>query len=612
MSRVLLKFRLAMVFCLDVFMVIFAWFGSFSLGTNLAAIPYMAYTFLPFLLLIQCASFYYCGLYRGIWRFASIPDLIRILKAVTIGFFSIILLFEFVTNTTLNLKPIPVIYGALLILLLSSPRMLFRWLKDYQRFFDKGERVMIVGAGSAGESIVRDLRRWLNQGYQPVVFVDDNKAVLGKEIHGVRVRGTCNDIPLLAEELQIQLILIATPSASSASMRRIVSLCEKAKVPFRTLPGLKELTEGRVSINTIRPVSLDDLLGREQVQLAWDKIHSVVANKTVLVTGGGGSIGGELCVQIASLAPANLIIIENCEYNLYLIEMKLRKRFPNIKLNCMLCSVTDKKAIENIFASFRPEVIFHAAAYKHVPLLESQLRTAIHNNIIGTRIVANAALAHGGKKFVLISTDKAVKPTNIMGATKRGSEIFCQNFNYHSTMRFMTVRFGNVLDSAGSVVPLFRKQIEEGGPVTVTHPEMTRFFMTIPEACQLILQAASMGDGGEIFVLDMGEPIKIRYLAEQLIRLSGKTLNDIAIQYIGFRPGEKLHEELFYEEEALKPTTHPKIRKAQAQRQEWLALLTLLDELEEACEKNIEEKIRRLLCKLVPEYQSQVATGTTC
>jgi len=604
MIEVLRNCRLVMIFCIDMSMVILAWFTAFSLCMNLQKFPPIVFTLLPGLIFIQACSFYYCGLYRGIWRFASIPDLIRIVNATSIGVLGIIVFTYIYTKINMPSRVIPIVYGMLLILFLSAPRVFFRWLKDYQSIFHNGKRILIVGAGSAGDGIVRNLSRYSKEGFQAVAFVDDNVAILGKEIHGIRVRGSSPDIPRLVKELQIELILIAVPSASSSNMRRIVSFCERANVPFQTLPSLKELTEGRVSINALREVSLEDLLGREQINLAWEKICVYIMNKTVLVTGGGGSIGSELSTQLASLAPANLIIVDNCEYNIYSIEMKLRKKFPNLNLNCILCSVTDREGIKNTLAKFRPELIFHAAAYKHVPLLETNLRVAIHNNIVGTRIISEEAVAHEVKTFVLISTDKAVHPTNIMGATKRASEIFCQNFNDHSSTQFITVRFGNVLDSAGSVVPRFRAQLQEGGPLTVTHPDMTRFFMTIPEASQLIMQAASLGGRGEIFVLDMGEPIKISYLAEQLIRLSGKILGeDVHIQYTGLRPGEKLHEELFYAGEQLSPTIHPKIHRAKAQRCNWTTLLNQLNQMEEAYVMHDESKLFSLLCQVVPEYQ---------
>lgn len=603
MKYVLRKLRLAMVFCVDILMIIFAWYAGFLFSTNFQPLLSSLHMFLPCIVLIQGSCFYFCGLYRGMWRFASIPDLVRIIKAVTFGILAVIVLLHFCKISDLLPRSMLVLYGFFLVLFLSTPRILFRWLKDYRHIFAGGERVLIVGAGNAGESLVRDLRRVSRNRYQPVAFVDDNAALQGKEIHGIRVRGRCPSIPRLVETLQIELIFIATPSATSAQMRQLVMLCEQANVPFRTLPGIKELVEGRVSINELREVSLEDLLGREQVNLAWDKIRSSITDKVILVTGGGGSIGDELCTQIAALAPELLIIIENCEFNLYQTMMKLNKQFTKLKLIPYLTSVTDKEAIKHIFDKHKPELIFHVAAYKHVPLLEEHLRVAIYNNIIGTRIVAEAAAAVNSETFVLISTDKAVNPTNIMGATKRASEIVCQSFNFNSTTNFITVRFGNVLDSAGSVIPLFRRQLQNGGPITVTHPDMTRFFMTIPEACQLILQAACIGEGNEIFVLDMGEPVKISYLAEQLIKLSGKLpTEDIGIEYIGLRPGEKLYEELFYKAEELSDTIHPKIKKGKAQTRSWVVLVDLLMQMEEAYNDYDETKLLTLLCKLVPEY----------
>ncbi|MDX1900597.1 MAG: nucleoside-diphosphate sugar epimerase/dehydratase [Gammaproteobacteria bacterium] len=591
----------------DFLMIPLSWSGAFFLYSNVFSQPFPLQLLL-ILTLIQFGVFFICGLYRGIWRFASIPDLMRILRAVVIGS-CVIYLYTLVGHYDLPVGLL-LINSMLLILLLSGPRILFRWARDYRQFFTKDQRVLIVGAGSAGEGIVRDLLRLHNTKYHPIAFVDDNLIRQGREIHGVRVLGACQKIPELVKKLDINLILIAVPSASSIDMRRIVGYCEQTKIPFRTLPGLKDLADGTVSFGELRQVLLEDLLGREQAQLDWDQIRSVITHKTILVTGGGGSIGSELCRQIATKAPTCLIIMDNNEYNLYNIDMELRKSSPDLNLQCFLCSVTDRVGVRKIFEKYQPQLVFHTAAYKHVPLLEQQLCAAMYNNIIGTRIMSEAASTFKVQKFVLISTDKAVNPTNAMGATKRASEVFCQNMNFHSSTQFITVRFGNVLDSAGSVVPLFRKQLSEGGPLTVTHPEITRFFMTIPEATQLILQAASMGNGGEIFVLDMGEPIKIRYLAEQMIKLSGKILgDDIEIQYTGLRPGEKLYEELFHENEPLRTTSHQKIRQACVRRRDWLPLLNIIDEVEQACRQYDEKDLQALLYELVPEYKVRSLTA---
>ena len=389
-------------------------------------------------------------------------------------------------------------------------------------------------------------------------------------------------------------------------MRDIVGFCEQSGVTFRTLPGIKDIADGIVSINSLREVLLEDLLGREEVQLDWDSIKDSVYNKAVLVTGAGGSIGSELCRQIARLLPKQLILIDKNEFNLYAIDRELQFISTILKIFPHLCCVTDTAEMKKIFKLYQPDLVFHVAAYKHVPLLENHLRISMYNNIIGTRVVAKLADQYRTDTFVLISTDKAVHPTSIMGATKRASEVLCQNYNLHSKTRYITVRFGNVLDSSGSVIPLFRKQLANGGPLTVTHPDISRYFMTIPEASVLILQAATMNENGDIFVLDMGNPIKIRYLAEQMIKLSGKTINqDIRIEYIGLRPGEKLHEELFHQQEDIHDTAHPKIKRAKTRLFNWDDLLDILDEIEIACTMQDEIRLKKLLNQLVPEYQNQ-------
>lgn len=584
-----------------------AWVLAYWLRFNLSAIPHPVFrhviTLLIFVIPIQISAYWVFGLYRSIWRFASLPDLVRIIKAVVVGVsLSALALFLFSRMEGVPRSIFP-LYGLLLIVLLGGSRLFYRWFRNQFKDFSDAKRVLIVGAGHAGEGLVRDLLRDVTKKYKPIALVDDNRQMHGQEIHGVRVRGGVCDISKIVRQRSINLIIIAIPSLSSNSMRRIVGYCEDADVPFRTLPSLKDLAEGRININALREVSIEDLLGREPVILNWQEINKELKNKVVLVSGGGGSIGSELCRQIARLEPTKLIVFEQSEFNLYSLDMELRKKFPNLNLYCQLGDVADPVAVQQAFSTHHPEVVFHAAAYKHVPLLESQIRIAVNNNILGTKIFAETAVTYGAKKFVLVSTDKAVNPANIMGTTKRAAEIFCQNLNDRSKTKFITVRFGNVLDSAGSVVPLFRKQIAEGGPVTVTHPEITRFFMTIPEASQLILQAMMMGQGGEIFVLDMGEPIKIRYLAEQMIKLTGLKLNeDIEIKYTGLRPGEKLYEELFHESEQLTSTQHNKIFQARYRKWDWAELSKILDLLAEASLVANENELRQCLLKLVPEY----------
>jgi FlaA1/EpsC-like NDP-sugar epimerase len=439
-------------------------------------------------------------------------------------------------------------------------------------------------------------------GYLPVGLVDDKPGLRYTEIHGVRVLGGLEKLPDIAKASMAELLVIAMPSASNAQMQRAVALCEETGLPFRTLPPLVGLVQGNASLSALREVSIDDLLGRDAVTFELPVVQGSLTGKVVLVSGGGGSIGAELCRQIAHLGPHELVIFEQSEYNLYRIEMELRQRYPDLRVHAVIGDVTDEAAVDHVLGRYKPMVVFHAAAYKHVPMLQYQVRQAVRNNVLGTWRMASGARRHGVRKFVLISTDKAVNPTSLMGASKRIAEIAAESFNQLDGTRFTTVRFGNVLGSAGSVVPLFQEQIRNGGPVTVTHPEMTRFFMTISEATQLILQAAAMGRGGEIYVLDMGEPIKIAFLAQQLIRLSGLVPGkDIRIEYTGLRPGERLHEELFHEDERLEKTQHRKIFLARHRTVDRSAVEQAIGELTEACERFDEDRVTALIRRLVPE-----------
>ena len=597
----------------DLVMVPAAWLIAYWLRHNLSSfsISYQEQVLEPLLYIvpIQLATFMLVGLYRGVWRFASVPDLMRILNAVLIGTAVSMLLLFAVTRLEGIPRSVPVLYAIVLVMFLSGPRLLYRWIKDHHLLPNaQGQRVLIVGAGRAGEMLVRDLRRNKRESYHPVAFVDDHKSRAGRDIHGIPVLGTCDAIVNLAKQRNIDLIMLAVPSATSKQMRRVVEQCEMTGLPFRSVPRLNDLITGRVQINDLREVSIEDLLGRDPVSLDWEKIRGSLSGRTLLVTGGGGSIGSELCRQLAKVDPGKLLVLDNSEFNLYTIEMELRRHFPDLALHFYLGDVTDQPFVDQIMQQQNPDVVFHAAAYKHVPLLEHQIRQAVRNNVLGTQTVALAADRHGCKEFVLVSTDKAVNPANIMGASKRAAEIFCQNLDAHSNTRYITVRFGNVLGSAGSVIPLFRQQISTGGPVTVTHPEMERYFMTIPEACQLIMQTSVLGDGGEIFVLDMGDPIKISYLAEQMIRLSGKIPNeDIAIEYVGLRPGEKLFEELFHEKEQLQPTRHEKVMLARHRQVEWDRLKRVMSDIGQACEVMDEMALAVLLRELVPEHGSQPA-----
>ena len=593
----------------DICAIPIAWYSAYWLRFNLHPEPGIltsnhSLLALGFLIIVQAISYFYFKTYRGLWRFSSLDDVLRILKAsITAVVLVIPLLYLSSVLQHLPRSVFP-LYSIILVMLLCGGRLMFRLHSDKANRLEYAEnkKVLIVGAGLAGESLARDLKR--SGCYQPIGFVDDNLNKQGLEVHRIPVLGAICDINKFINEYSIDLIFIAMPSARSATMRHIVTYCEATKVPFRTLPSLSALAAGRVEVNALRPVNIEDLLGRDEVCLQWDKIASGIDGKKVLITGGGGSIGSELCRQVMLLNPASLAIVESSEYNLYQIELELKAKFPNIPIELSLISVTDNVAVNHLFSHYQPHVVFHAAAYKHVPMLQNQIRVAVFNNVVGTEVIAKASVSAGVEKFVLISTDKAVNPTNIMGTTKRVAEIYCQNLNSRSKTQFITVRFGNVLGSAGSVIPLFQKQLQAGGPLTVTHPEMQRYFMTIPEAAQLILQAMVNGEGGEIFVLDMGEPIKISYLAEQMILLAGKEPGkDILVEYTGLRPGEKLYEELFHESEELISTDHEKLFKAKFRKIEWQELTQTMRMLNHACFEHQNNELLVLLKSLVPELQ---------
>ncbi len=602
--------RLSAVFLHDLVMIVLAWelawFARFNLSMPPSAFWEANLNVLPFVVLFQVLINWRFNLYKGIWRFASLPDLWNIVRAAGLGIAAVIL-FSFIATRLDDIpRSILLFYPVNLILFLSLPRLSYRLIKDRSislRASADAQRVLVIGAGRAGETVVRDMLR--DHRYIPVGFIDDKPALLKRRIHGVPVLGNLAMLEKLVKDYDIQAILIAIPSADQAQIRSIVAQCELTGLRFMMLPRFSASetpSQAERGLRDVREVSIDDLLGREKVQLDWNVIQHGIAGRRVLVTGGGGSIGSELTRQIAELKPSSLMIFDQGEFNLYTIDRKLRKDFPNLQLESRIGDVHDMVSVDAAFRTFQPNVVFHAAAYKHVPILQNQIREALRNNVIGTRIVADAADRYGVEKFVLISTDKAVNPTSIMGASKRMAEMFCEAKNSTSQTRYITVRFGNVLGSAGSVVPLFKEQIATGGPVTVTHKDMTRFFMTIPEACQLILQAGAMGKGGEIFVLEMGEPISILYLAEQMIKLSGKqTDHEIQIQFTGLRPGEKLHEELFHDEENLVGTEHKKILLAKQRGQQWAEFEKLIEQVETACGVFDEDRALQIVRKLVPE-----------
>ena len=596
------------VFLHDVLMIPAAWYLAYWLRFNLGTIPenslQVATLMLPVVVLCQSFSYFVFGLYRGIWRFASLYDFIRIGKSVYVGALIATLVIFAVTGMQHVPRSVIPLYMILLFVFLGGNRALYRSFKDQRMRAGGGKRVLIIGAGESAQMLARDMLQHARGEYLPVGMIDDDPDKLNREIHGIQVLGRFDDIPEVTARQSIDLIVIAIPSLSSARMQNLVSICENAGTEFKTVPRLEDLISGQVTVNSIQEVSIEDLLGREKIELDRALMQAGLSGKVIMVTGGGGSIGTELCRQVAGFVPEALIVFERSEFSLYRIQTELERCYPQLNLVSVLGDVCDRQVVENVTQRYRPDMIFHAAAYKHVPILQAHPAEAVKNNITGTRIAAEAASQFNCDKFVFISTDKAVNPTSILGATKRTGEIYCEGMNTVSSTRFITVRFGNVLGSDGSVVPLFREQIRTGGPLTVTHPDMTRYFMTIREACQLILQASVVEEEGGIYVLDMGDPVRIDYLAEQMIRLSGKTPGeDIEIQYVGLRPGEKLYEELFYDDESKERTGNDKVFRARHVPADWRKVKQVIARLEQSLVTVEDHEIKRLLAELVPQYK---------
>jgi len=555
--------------------------------------------------------FWYFGLGvgSGWWRYASLADAVSIVQAsLSALFLSVFILlmivqFEGIPRSVLLLDAI------VTIVLLSGFGFSTRLLRESYLPFatvgsSSGLRTLIVGAGEAGQAIVRETRKSAAMNIQIIGYADDDPLKQGRNFQGVPVQGGIESIPELAANNEIEQIIIAIPGAGGREMRRIVDYCTPAGVPVNTLPAYSDLIEGRVSVEQVRQVDVNDLLGRGSVTLDVKELASYLGGKRVLVTGAAGSIGSELCRQICRHGPRELVVLDVAESPLFFLDRELRESFE-LLIQPVIASVRDAAAVKAVFQQYSPDIVFHAAAYKHVPLMEQHPQEAVSVNVLGTKIVADMANEFSAESFVMVSTDKAVNPTNIMGATKRCAETYVQQLDRNSKTSFVTVRFGNVLNSAGSVIPIFRQQISEGGPVTVTDPEITRFFMTIPEASQLVLQAASMGDGGEIFLLDMGEPVKIQYLAEEMIRLSGFTPHeDIEIVYTGLRPGEKLYEELLLAGEGVLRTPHDSIRIAKASNLKIVDFHQQLDALITMPVGRTRLEYVNKLVHLVPEYSS--------
>jgi FlaA1/EpsC-like NDP-sugar epimerase len=597
----------------DLIWICLAFFLAFWIRFNLGYIPSIYQKSLVTLIVvgvpIQSACYWLFGLYKGFWRFASIPDLFRILKSVLLGTLLIATVLWIFTRLQYVPRSVLILYPILLIGGMCLSRILYRWHKDKLLSLSKteGKRTLIIGAGQAGEMLVRDMLRRTE--FNPLVFIDDDPGKHNREIHGVPVAGGLKDLRRLVGSLAVELVVFAIPSAGRSVMKEVFSQCNTLDIPCQTLPSLFEMSGEEIRSERLRTITVEDLLGRDVVHLDSDAISGYLFGKRVLITGGGGSIGSELCIQVAKQHPEILIVFDNGEFNLYTIEQELKARFPDLKMEFILGDVKNRDRIEWLFSTFSPRVVFHAAAYKHVPIVENNPAEGVNTNIFGTKTVAEAANRFNAERFVFISTDKAVNPANVMGASKRVAELYCQNLNTLSHTKYITTRFGNVLGSTGSVVPLFKKQIEKGGPVTVTHPQITRYFMTIPEAVSLILQAGAMGKGGEIFVLDMGEPVLIKDLAEQMIRLSGFDLDDIKIVYTGLRPGEKLFEEILHESENLQPTCHNKLLLAKSRQVDWEWLTEEFAKLHSAAIKRDVDLLKLHLKNIVPEYGDTPHSG---
>jgi FlaA1/EpsC-like NDP-sugar epimerase len=560
---------------------------------------------LPIVLVIYAVGLVAFGIQRGLWRYVGLHDLGRILWASVISSAVLYGALHGLLGWVGYPRSVIILTGVLSGLFLAGVRLAVRWFREWlQVLSPTARRVLVVGAGNAGELLIRDMLSSADSDYRPVGLVDDDPIKRKMKIHGIPVVGTIADIPGMARGLVAHEIIVAIPSASTALKQRILAASEGCKVPIKTLPSVKQLLANPEALRQVRPMSLEDLLQREPIQMDRQELHALLEGKRVLVTGAGGSIGSELCRQIARYNPASLILFDRYENGLFALDLELRTQYPRLTIIPAIGDVTVHERVVEILQQTDPDLVFHAAAHKHVPLMELNPKEAVRNNVLGTKTVAEASLASGVDRFVLISTDKAVNPTSVMGATKRVAENLVQSLSQRGQTKFTVVRFGNVLGSNGSVVPLFADQIRKGGPVTVTHPEIKRFFMTIPEAVQLVLQASLLGQGGEVFVLDMGEQVKVVDLARNMIVLSGLVPDqDIQVVYSGLRPGEKLYEELFEETEQVEPTAHAKIRRAiNASAVQSDRLDRAIAHLEAAVSHGDDDELVRRLNEAVPTY----------
>ncbi len=603
---------------IDFFITIIAVMGAYALRLDdkLPAYLKAAYWTIPIALSIKLSVYYFFGLYRRLWAYASVKELVLISTAVSAaaGVFSIVMLVLRYTNV-LNFPRLMLPIDWLISLVgIGGFRFALRLIAESRSasmkpLARKTNNVLVIGAGDAGALVVREMQKNPQLGMKPIGYLDDDQDKQRHQIHGVKVIGRLTDLRRALETRPVNEVIISIPSAGGKVVRLVTDICRLKGIPFRTMPGLYELIGGKISVNRLREVDIADLLRREPAQIQNELIGAALTGKRVLVTGAGGSIGREICHQIARWGPELLILLGHGENSIYEATLELHEDFPNLPIQPVIADIRDKSRLHNIFGDFRPQAIFHAAAHKHVPLMEGNIEDAVTNNILGTQNVVEAAGAVGTERLVLISSDKAIRPVNVMGATKRIAEMIVLEAAHQTGRAYSVVRFGNVLGSRGSVVPLFKRQIAHGGPVTITHPDMKRYFMTIPEAVHLVLQAASMGQGGEVFMLNMGQQIRILDLAEDLIRLSGlEPGKDIEIEFTGIRPGEKLSEDLWGDGMQYKKTTHPDIFRAEAE--ELIIpnnLENVVDELHQLARDGQRATILHVLDETIPDGSVRAA-----
>ena len=608
MLHLIHKYRRLLIVVLHMGLIVFSNYLAFWLRFD-GAVPAVPralwYQLLPWLIVIRGLMLAPFRLYEGLWRYTGIWDLRNIIA----GVFSSTIVFAVLVYWGLGLTEYPrsvVIIDAGLLICFMGILRLGRRLYREMVFPDRDKRVLIYGAGDAGEMLVRDMHHNAAYAYEPIGFIDDDLSKVGQRIHGVPVLGTRYDLPRIMATQKPHEVLMALPSAPPATLRGVVQALQPFKVAITTLPNLRDIMDGKATVTQIRDLAVEDLLERDPIGLDFESVRHMIAGKRILVTGAGGSIGSELCRQIAALHPGALCLYERYENSLYAISNDLADRCHGFSLHCIVGDVTDARRLHAVMAEYQPEIIFHAAAHKHVPLMEFNPCEAVKNNVGGTRLVAEAAACFGAERFILISTDKAVNPSSVMGVTKRVAELLVQSLAQRSQTRFVVVRFGNVLGSNGSVVPLFLDQIRAGGPVTVTHPEVQRYFMLIPEAVHLVLQAAALGQSGTVYMLEMGEQIKVLEMARNLIRLAGFIPDEeIPITFIGLRPGEKLFEELVRTDETLQPSGVEKIYRVQAScLPESTMLMQQIAQLEQLAIEGASKEVSDCLSGLVPTYHS--------